>query len=125
MILQQLSDGCSKKRNWDYFMGISGKKISVDPAATCTSRVGLQYWRDGCILPKKIFANAYETTTSCSNTTGIHELLFFFVIEKSTKHHAFKNVKMTSLPVYYKAQKLVWMDGFCSNSDLIMNLFRN
>jgi hypothetical protein len=50
------------------------------------------------------------TVAACSNASGTHKLSLF-VIGTSHKPRAFKNLNLSSLPVYYRAQKSVWMDA--------------
>jgi hypothetical protein len=50
------------------------------------------------------------TVAACSNASGTRELLLF-VKGTSRKPRAFKNLILSSLPVYYHAQKLAWMDA--------------
>lgn len=75
------------------------------------------------MLPKKTLASTNETVAgtklaknrltiaTCSNASGDHKLPLF-VIGKSKKPRAFKNINMETLPVYYRAQKSAWMDCF-------------
>lgn len=73
------------------------------------------------MLPKKTLAATNEsvqgtklakerlTIATCSNANGTHKLPLF-VIGKSQKPRAFKNINLSSLPVYYRNQKSAWMD---------------
>lgn len=49
------------------------------------------------------------TIATCSNASGSHKLPLF-VIGKSKKPRAFKNLNMATLPVYYRNQSSAWMD---------------
>jgi hypothetical protein len=50
------------------------------------------------------------TLALCSNGSGTHKLPLF-VIGKSCKPRAFKNISnLSALPVHYRAQKSAWMD---------------
>nr|XP_024218404.1 jerky protein homolog-like [Halyomorpha halys] len=50
------------------------------------------------------------TLALCSNGSGTHKLPLF-VIGKSRKPRAFKNISnLSALPVHYRAQKSAWMD---------------
>ncbi|XP_050313664.1 jerky protein homolog-like [Anthonomus grandis grandis] len=82
------------------------------------------------ILPEKTFLGSHEQSASgfkknkeritvavCSNAAGTHKIPLF-VIGKSAKPRAFKNLNPSSLPVYYKSQKSAWM-----NSDLLKEWF--
>jgi hypothetical protein len=44
------------------------------------------------------------------NASGTHKLPLF-VIGTSRKPRAFKNLNLSSLPVYYRAQKSAWMNA--------------
>lgn len=55
------------------------------------------------------------TIAPCSNADGTHKLPLF-VIGKSKKPRAFKNINLSSLPVYYRNQKSTWMDCNLFNS---------
>lgn len=129
-----------KKRHGVHFISVCGEKMSADqPAASGFSEklksiiasekyspeqiynideTGLNYK----LLPRKTFATAQETSAPgfkvnkeritvalCSNASGSHKLPLF-VIGKSVKPRAFKNLNMNCLPVYYRAQKSAWMD---------------
>lgn len=73
------------------------------------------------MLPKKTLASSNDTVAGtklikdrltiapCSNADGTHKLPLF-VIGKSKKPRAFKNINLSSLPVYYRNQKSAWMD---------------
>lgn len=50
------------------------------------------------------------TIATCSNAAGSHKMPLF-VIGKSKKPRAFKNLNMATLPVYYRNQSSAWMDG--------------
>lgn len=50
------------------------------------------------------------TLLACSNAAGNHKLPLM-LIGNSAKPRCFKNVNISSLPVYYKSQKKAWMDG--------------
>ncbi|XP_017796122.1 PREDICTED: tigger transposable element-derived protein 2-like [Habropoda laboriosa] len=76
------------------------------------------------LLPDRMLATPQETTAAgfktnkeritvafCTNAAGSHKLPLF-VIGKSAKPRAFKNININALPVYYKAQKSVWMNSF-------------
>lgn len=106
------------------------KKLSAYPAVTIfcfinvpkfywwqnfTSGASVQYWWDWLdfkLLPMKAYAQ--ETTLSGlkkgriimthSNATRTHKLPLF-VIGRSMKYCTFKNLNITTLPVYYKTQK--------------------
>ncbi|XP_050315271.1 jerky protein homolog-like [Anthonomus grandis grandis] len=83
------------------------------------------------MLPEKNFLGSHEqscasgfkrnkehiTVAVCSNAAGTHKIPLF-VIGKSAKPRAFKNLNPSSLPVYYKSQKSAWM-----NSDLFKEWF--
>jgi len=71
------------------------------------------------MIPKKILASSNDTMegtkhikdrltiASCSNADGTHKLPLFVI---GKKHRTFKNINLTSLPVYYRNQKSAWMD---------------
>lgn len=73
------------------------------------------------MLPKSTLASKNEpvlgtklakdrlTIATCSNARGSHKLPLF-VIGKSKKPRAFKNLNMATLPVYYRNQSSAWMD---------------
>lgn len=73
------------------------------------------------MLPKSTLASKNEpvlgtklakdrlTIATCSNASGSHKLPLF-VIGKSKKPRAFKNLNMATLPVYYRNQSSAWMD---------------
>ncbi|XP_054737977.1 jerky protein homolog-like [Anastrepha obliqua] len=82
------------------------------------------------MLPETTFLGSHEQSASgfkknkeritvafCSNAAGTHKIPLF-VIGKSAKPRAFKNLNPSSLPVYYKSQKSAWM-----NSDLFKEWF--
>lgn len=131
-----------KKRHGVHFIGVCGEKLSANPSAASDfskklsdiiasenlspeqvyniDEMGLNFK----LLPKKTFATAKETSAPgfkaskeritvalCSNASGSHKLPLF-VIGKSAKPRAFKNLNMSSLPVYYRAQKSAWMDSY-------------
>jgi hypothetical protein len=50
------------------------------------------------------------TVAACCNASGTHKLPLF-VIVTSRKPSAFKNLNLSSLPVYYRAQKSARMDA--------------
>jgi hypothetical protein len=50
------------------------------------------------------------TVAACSNASGTHKLPLF-VTGTSRKPKAFKNLNLSSLPVYYRAQKSAGMDA--------------
>uniref|UniRef100_A0A1B6M052 DDE-1 domain-containing protein n=1 Tax=Graphocephala atropunctata TaxID=36148 RepID=A0A1B6M052_9HEMI len=62
-----------------------------------------------CITGTKL-AKDRITIALCSNANGSHKMPLF-VIGKSKKPRAFKNINMASLPVYYRNQKSAWMDS--------------
>jgi hypothetical protein len=131
-----------KKRHGVHFLGVCGEKLSADqPAANDFSEklkriierekltpeqvynideTGLNYK----LLPNKTFATPQEKSASgfkvnkeritvalCSNATGTHKMPLF-VIGMSAKPRVFKNLNMSSLPVYYRSQKSAWMDSY-------------
>lgn len=131
-----------KKRHGVHFLGVCGEKLSADqPAASDFSEklkqiierenltpeqvynideTGLNYK----LLPKKTFASSQEKSASgfkvnkeritvalCSNASGTHKMPLF-VIGKSAKPRAFKNINHSTLPVYYRSQKSAWMDSY-------------
>ncbi|XP_054256871.1 jerky protein homolog-like [Macrosteles quadrilineatus] len=131
-----------KKRHGVHFLGVCGEKLSADPAGAAEftkkfeqiiaennlspeqvyniDETGLYYK----LLPRKTFAAATEmsapgfkvskdriTVALCSNASGTHKLPLF-VIGKSAKPRAFKNLDVSKLPVYYRAQKSAWMDSY-------------
>lgn len=134
-----------KSRHGVRFVSISGEKLSADAEAAKEFSVKFQeiveenellpcqvYNIDETglnfkMLPTKTLAASNEsvagtklmkdrlTVTPCSNADGTHKLPLF-VIGKSKKPRAFKNINPTSLPVYYRNQKCAWMD---------CNLFRS
>jgi hypothetical protein len=55
-------------------------------------------------------ANERVTVAACSNASGTQKR-FLFVIGTSRKPRAFKHLNLSSLPVYYNAQKSAWMDA--------------
>lgn len=131
-----------KKRHGVHFISVCGEKMSADqPAANEFSEklrriilnenyspeqiynideTGLNYK----LLPRKTFVTPQEssapgfkinkeriTVALCSNASGSHKLPLF-VIGKSVKPRAFKNLNLSCLPVYYRAQKSAWMDTY-------------
>lgn len=130
-----------KKRHGIHVAVISGEKLSADQAAAINFReefslfamekgltaeqvynideTGLNFK----MLPERTLASRKEgsvsgykkakeriTVAACSNAAGTHKLPLF-VIGKSAKPRAFKNINVSSLPVYYKPQKSAWMDS--------------
>jgi hypothetical protein len=55
-------------------------------------------------------ANERVTVAACSNASGTHKLPLF-VTGTTSKPRAFKNLNLSSLPVYYRAQMSAWMDA--------------
>lgn len=128
-----------KTRHGVRFVFISDEKLSDDAAAAKEFSVKFQeiveenellpcqvYNIDETglnfkMLPTKTLAASNEsvvgtklikdriTVTPCSNADGTHKLPLF-VIGKSKKPRAFKNINLSSLPVYYRNQKSAWMD---------------
>lgn len=128
-----------KTRHGVRFVSISGEKLSADAAAAKEFSVKFQeiveenellpcqvYNIDETglnfkMLPTKTLAASNEsvvgtklikdriTVTPCSNADGTHKLPLF-VIGKSKKPRAFKNINLSSLPVYYRNQISSWMD---------------
>lgn len=128
-----------KTRHGIRFISICGEKLSADAEAANEFSVkfqeivkenellpcqvynidetGLNYK----MLPSKTLSAPYETVAGtkllkdrltvapCSNADGTHKLSLF-VIGKSKKPRAFKNINLSSLPVYYRNQKSAWMD---------------
>lgn len=128
-----------KTRHSVRFVSISGEKLSANAEAAkefsakfqeivkenellpCqvynTDETGLNFK----MLPSKTLAASNEsvagtklikdriTVTPCSNADGTHKLPLF-IIGKSKKPRAFKNINPSSLPVYYRNQKSAWMD---------------
>ena len=74
------------------------------------------------MLPKSTLAAKNETVlgtklakdrltiATCSNASGSHKMPLF-VIGKSKRPRAFKNVNLAALPVYYRHQSSAWMDS--------------
>jgi hypothetical protein len=55
-------------------------------------------------------AKERETVAACSNASGTNKIPLF-VIGTSRKTRAFKNLHLSSLPIYYyRAQKSAWME---------------
>lgn len=122
-----------------FFMGVSGEKISADSvAAKYFSQKFQSYIKDSkskILMKMGYILNFYTrktilgfkrnkgiiSETFSSNARGIHKLLLFS-IGKSMKHCAFKNGNITSLPLYCKAQKSAWIDGFLFKSGLSTGL---
>ncbi|VEN43486.1 unnamed protein product [Callosobruchus maculatus] len=128
-----------KNRHGVRFVSISGEKLSADNEAAREFCVKFQeifkenemlpcqvYNIDETglnfkMLPTKTLAASNESVTGtklmkdritvapCSNADGTHKLPLF-VIGKSKKPRAFKNLNPSSLPVYYRNQKSAWMD---------------
>lgn len=76
------------------------------------------------MLPKKTFVATHEksapgfklnkeriTVALCTNAAGTHKIPLL-VIGKSVKPRAFKHLNLSTLPVYYRAQKSAWMDAY-------------
>lgn len=127
-----------KTRHGVRFVSISGEKLSADVEAANVFSVQFQeivqrnkllpcqvYNIDETglnfkMLPNKTLAASNETVIGtklrkdrltvapCSNADGTHKLPLF-VIGKSKKPRAFKNINLSSLPVYYRNQKSAWM----------------
>jgi hypothetical protein len=75
------------------------------------------------MLPEKALASNQEksvsrikvtkervTVAACSNASGTYKRPLF-VVGTSRKPRAFKNLNLSSLPVYHRAQKSAWMDA--------------
>lgn len=129
-----------KTRHGVRFVSISGEKLSADAEAAKKFSVKFQeiveeYELLPCqvfnidetglnykMLPNKTLASSNDsvagtklikdrlTIAPCSNADGTHKLPLF-VIGKSKKPRAFKNINLSSLPVYYRSQKSAWMDS--------------
>lgn len=130
-----------KKRHGIHLLTISGEKLSADQAASSrfTEEFAAFVEAEGLgaeqlynidetglnfkMLPEKTLASSSEasapglkkikerlTVAVCSNATGTHKMPLF-VIGKSAKPRAFKNVNPSSLPVYYQSQRSAWMDS--------------
>ncbi|XP_060845640.1 jerky protein homolog-like [Rhopalosiphum padi] len=134
-----------KTRHGVRFVSITGEKLSADAEAAkkfamkfreiveqyellpCQvyniDETGLNYK----MLPNKTLASSNDTVAGtkliqdrliiapCSNADGTHKLPLF-VIGKSKKPRAFKNINLSSLPVYYRNQKSAWMDCYLFKS---------
>lgn len=131
-----------KKRHGVHFIGVCAEKLSADALAASKLPTKFQdyiterglhpeqvYNMDETglnfkLLPQKTFATSQEksapgfktnkerlTVGVCSNASGTHKIPLF-VIGKSKKLRALKNVNMSSLPVHYRAQKSAWMDSY-------------
>ncbi|KAF2899297.1 hypothetical protein ILUMI_06877 [Ignelater luminosus] len=128
-----------KTRHGVRFVSISGEKLSADAEAAKEFSVKFQeiveenellpcqvYNIDETVLnykmlPNKTLAASNETVAGtklikdrltiapCSNGDGSHKLSLF-VIGKYKKPRAFKNINLSSLPVYFRNQKSAWMD---------------
>lgn len=68
------------------------------------------------MLPNKTLAASNDTLAGTKLmkdkliiTHGIHKFPLF-IIDKSKKHRAFKNINLSSMSVYYCKKKSVWMD---------------
>lgn len=130
-----------KARHGVHFAQVSGEKMSADAsgATDFTSKfveiikteklkpeqvynmdeTGLNFK----MLPEKTFLGSHEksaagfkknkeriTVAVCSNAAGTHKIPLF-VVGKSAKPRAFKNLHPSSLPVFYRSQKSAWMSA--------------
>jgi hypothetical protein len=86
------------------------------------------------MLPQKTLASNQEksvsgikvakervTVAACSNASGTHKPSLF-VIGTSRKPRAFKNLNLSSWPVYYHAHKSAWIDATLLESGFMKNL---
>lgn len=139
-----------KKRHGVHFASVSGEKLSADATGAADFKTKFEemiameeltpeqvYNMDETglnfkMLPDKTFLSSQEksgagfkqnkdriTVGVCSNAAGTHKIPLF-VIGKSAKPRAFKNLNPSSLPVYYRSQKSAWM-----SSDLFSEWFES
>lgn len=137
-----------KKRHGIHFAHISGEQMSADASGATDFKTKFNkiveteklspeqvYNMDETglnfkLLPETTFLSSHEKSASgfkknkervtvavCSNAAGTHKIPLF-VIGKSAKPRALKNVNPSSLPVYYRSQKSAWM-----NADLFKEWF--
>jgi hypothetical protein len=97
-----INDNCFVP-NQIYNIDETGQNYKMLPQKTLASNrdnslTGIQVAKDRVRVP------------ACSNASGTYKLLLF-VIGTSRKPRAFKNLNLSSLPVYCRAQKSAWMDA--------------
>lgn len=109
---------CIEKFKADFEKEIREKGYTLDQVYNC-DETGLNYK----MLPSKTLASKEEkaapghkmskervTIMACANATGEHKLPLF-LIGKSAKPRALKDISANALPVCYRNQKSAWMDG--------------